>query len=990
MLPLSARGTFKVQDLDAKVRESCGCGLDAVQAGHVARNQELRGQLASFGLSDFFDDRGTQHCRKMGLTFMASLSSSEEGRDWGSRRNDPISARQPKKAPSSKAFMRAQEALERDTERAKKTAAGVLNDLREEQRLLADEVTQRQIEVVFMEVPCFEQYLPPGVLRGDLQPHTVEKDAEIQDKLAFEKANSMMRGNMSHLAGHTMSWRLPTEDLVAAAQAAKFWAQAARPQLRDIGIDRPSFCRFVIESGLVHFETAPLFWAASLFDEVSRPLRCSSSDGPLRELAPVTQVVCSFHLVCIIDTLVSARCGGDKAEACRLLRRIPAAAKARLPEHLFEDARSEGEEDRPPPVILPKLQLMRHPSLALGVDEDGPGARGASRGDDAVHGGISRDELVRSFLVEPEVLHLVAQHFELFSRLHGCYADASGNLSFQGLLQFCTDFHLAPSVASSHMLQHVYESARCLDGPVDPSAAATTAVSPQRTLRASRCGGPMPPSEPRSARMNPPAPTEPRASMISPKARLTPDSGSAPASRRPSQRIAPLSGQESRSRRPSDAVSSGSGAGSQDAAVDRPERRVNGSTSASPPPMNRAGNAASQGEKSGLAAGAGGKGKRASRGARIGVFGPAAFAESLLRIAFAHLEWYGNAQQHSTGGLTRVVWLIAYLRYVFIGLRSSLHRYETHGADAEDAGEPENSPEDASHDGLPTRPTRGRAPAQQPHGSLLAALRDTPDALWSDPPPPSTSWSRSRTVVRPALQVADSLSFSKKQKNAEAKSPTRTRSLKTPRALMRKMKSPRSQGNPGESRAGSKGPAQRASSKTSNGDVPYGSPRCSTVGAEEPSRRAAKDAREQNGTPVAAPSPAAAATLPKVDRKRPEALVQLRRLGSKTSVLNEFGLVTGDPWVESGRCRRCRWQLEGSGAWGRATCFGCSAVEGLDLEQHPFRILLLPAPVGKGRSGQAAPELRAPRAELPGRGQQLHRSPLTPPHIQGSDALRVT
>merc|ERR1712232_497118 len=75
---------------------------------------------------------------------------------------------------------------------------------------------------------------------------------------------------------------------------------------------------------------------------------------------------------------------------------------------------------------------------------------------------IIRDELVYSLMMEPEVVHLVTKYQDLFVTFHNCYTDGEVAMSHAQLLQFCTDFQLAPVVCSANFLETAFLNARCL------------------------------------------------------------------------------------------------------------------------------------------------------------------------------------------------------------------------------------------------------------------------------------------------------------------------------------------------------------------------------------------------------------------------------------------------------------------------------------------------------------------------------------------------
>lgn len=991
-LPPINQRALKMRQLEADVLARAGCGLEFLRTEDVAVNRDLRRQLEELELNEFFDDRGIPRCRRLGLAFTASLNVTGP-RLWGSEMKE-LSTNGTSNLQSAKAFMKAQEAKEKDIEQRKKKVAESFGAIDASQKLRVEDVALRQVEVIFIEIPDFKRYLPAGVVASDLVPMGLERNDEMQDRLAYDRANAFL-GDKHWIICSQMNWILTQWEVAVLLRISSLWNKGTRPLLGSMGMDRPTFCRFILDVGLVSYQKAPFHWAISLFDEVARPMHCMI-ESSTTQTVPVSTVVCNWHFVCIVDMLLRARFGPGSVEAAEpaLTRsgsapKVVAAGATPKPVPKAEEEKAKKEMEAEARLFAKRLLSIArqrlHPCIveASGVTETEiqellDGQRPESDLDDADRtrneGGptaaagaklagvdleewreIVRDQLVYSFLVEPEVLHLVSQHREIFTRLQACYADEEhGGMSFESLLQFFVDFHLSPSIASSHILRRVYSSARCLDTPPWPVALAPISSEPG-TPRSIASGSdvllPELPSQHRSGERR-------RRTHGKEESETVVSREASPVPRRSRGATPPLSLQRETlaldslltapsSKKKKDLKSRTSAAhtshrssfaSTTSSSVDRVKRHL---LAKSPNDRDSASVCSEE---------------RDPGPPLVGIFGLSAFVEVLCRVAFTHLEWYGNGQQFSTGGLARVVWLTTYLRCVFAHLRVSMRRQE------------------GSTD-------RGI------HAPLMAALR-LPNSLWDSPLLDEGVKRRAQTLGSiPVAELPSKANFKKNLLRPAANKrqfPSRLGLMRGPARLgsMRKTKLL------GDTPFGSKTTLR---SNFSNSEV-LATPSAQETPARHTSFRSglpddSDDSMDEHAAPSVMQTPR---ILGKAKTGHWTCTLHTPQPPSKEPVADRRRSVTkltyapydiGQPWVVEGKCRRCSSQVDAS-SWGKPSCAGCSVVDAIDYERHFFRALLVDPPEGLHPDGQ----LRA-RQVSDGSFHPRHAA-LTPPQLCSSNALR--
>lgn len=223
-----------------------------------------------------------------------------------------------------------------------------------------------------------------------------------------------------------------------------------------------------------------------------------------------------------------------------------------------------------------------------------------------------RERLLQAMLIEPEVLHLVFLYQEIFRLLYDCYAKDDQHMEFPELLRFCVDFYLVPQFATEESLKGLYEGALCLEKRPEPDI--PQSVSMDRTSL----------------------------TIFKKKASVL---GRMSIAMRPSGKKASVKLKTIKKQSSSSALSRSSSMTSQSskskAVAETDSDAFNRSTSLS-------------------------EDTRVSEPA----FRLAAFIETIVKLSFLHAGFYGNAVQLCSSSYFKVTWLLTYLRWVMEHMHS--------------------------------------------------------------------------------------------------------------------------------------------------------------------------------------------------------------------------------------------------------------------------------------------------------------------------------
>jgi len=590
-------------------------------------------------LSDYFDDRGSPRFRRLGLSFAAK--QHDDIRDtFGSRMEGDFSSPGRREFISARAAHRASEAMEKDAIKTRERTQNLLQQLSNMDKHLVKDVCERQLQMIFCEIPQFSKYLPPGVQQPDLLPAEIHKEEEYKDRRAAERWNAYF-GDKNWVEGGKMGWLLPRKEILQLNETLIVWSRATRGINYPLGMDRSTFVRFLLDCGLVDQEKVPLFWAVQIFDSVARPVRVCPADATWAMTAPAMFAVNRWTLMSVLDPIIrqhfdSSNSSGFMSWLTSAVQHLPSYIREETLERVlktpvtdcneeFNDAKVRGQNSPMPPSVDGVTHMSENEIPNMEVQVTGIG--GAISGYNippwlqpperpvsslnTTRQTLTREWLVQSMLAEPEVLNIIMQYFPIFRKLHESYAP-EGNMHYPKFMQFCLDFRLAPELVPCEFVKVLYESAQCTDALFLPPVQSESGQPVRRSA-----------------------------------SKETVSSTITRGSRRP---------------RPVESIESHDGVGSR-----RARSRASGTGSLR------------QHLEENTDSMAAGETPIPDVPEVPASFGPNSFVEVIFKTTFNYLGFYGNIAQQSTGAYARAVWTISYLHFVFSHLHDSLQRRSTHG-----------------------------------------------------------------------------------------------------------------------------------------------------------------------------------------------------------------------------------------------------------------------------------------------------------------------
>lgn len=652
---LSARSW--APDIEASVRASTTTPLALLRASDLRRSADLRVQLSDLQLNAYFDSHGGPRFRRLGLSF-AAKQHAQVGATFGSTGQDtpthskvesidedssPESLKghrlalkvrsadtaerappPPRRVSQVRQYLNAESAKKRDSQMARRQTRMLLRTAAEAEQVRVADVRERQLRQLFAELPLsvsIMALLPPGVSLANLLPPDPAPEQEQRNFFLTERMNGNVHDRY-WTEGQGMGWLFGTrEEAIQIATTLERWTRAHLGTHCPWGIDRSTFCRFILETGLYDSRKAPFHWTISMFDSVAVPMRCSPTGSLSAPTAPYCYIANRWNILSVLDIVLRQLFELKSKRRC--LEQIAHFAKRNLPQAVLsedltplglggpveiEESEPETPLESPPfPSLLPilppppKRSLKKpKPSYRRRIS-DGSSVRSSvgsvrfrasmtasvasseasssvntpqeeSRAEGQEEESVvaqpptilvreQRDRHAIAMLLEPEVLHMTVTYSELFRQVHGCYANSEGHMTFTALLQFCQDFCMTPEISSIDGLRTLYDTAKCVEVSATALASLNAAAAARAALNAS----------PRSASRTP-----------------------------------------------------------------RPHHRGHSERCHS----------------------------RSHHHEVQMIFGPHAFQETLLRASFLYLGNYGNPVQQSTSAFCRVVWLLVRLRYV--------------------------------------------------------------------------------------------------------------------------------------------------------------------------------------------------------------------------------------------------------------------------------------------------------------------------------------
>lgn len=683
--------------------KSHGLDTQTINSMHLQKEESLKKNLTSLKLGEHFDRYGKPSFRSLGLAFAAKHVLPKKDNSWGSV-VEPIPKRDRNSEADSlwaaRAFIQSQEEVQKDHKRWKQQALDLLNSIPEHERYKDEDVKRRQTDIFFLEVPDFPQYLPPAVTMSTIQNIADLEPDLARNRYATGRANNLLE-ERSWFSGGMMSWRLLKSDVLSLSEAANLWSEAAWPNGgAQVGMDRATFCRFILETGIVDQRRVPFAWAVSLFDDMSHAMRCCSLEDSLPQLSPQLPVVNRWELISILDELIEQQSRNPVAKT-NFIRSLYRIAKFRLPQYALSgmtDARWAALASEN--IAMQEVSNQSSPGK-LSEEKSRKASKDTMKGHQSAVATLdaneakSRERRVSSMLIEPEVLQLLWQHEEVFRVLHRCYADDTGHMSSQALAQLASDFRLSPRLLSLNPLLTLYTSTQCLEmaSPSEPSLPDLDELSDfagtsHGNASKSRPGGressisqqgqpqltPRPPSQSRHTPRPPSQSHKPSTDKRSPKARR-PSAASlqSMSGERHQRRGSSISNgrRHSRSSNPVERPTSGSSVISNYSSKGVRQLASPRSISSGPDPPAKWPPAIPWEGVLELV-------RRNDTGRSAtsvpSKFGPNALMELLSKVAFNYLSFYGNMQQRSMTGFLQATWLLTHLRFVSSCLLKSLDK----------------------------------------------------------------------------------------------------------------------------------------------------------------------------------------------------------------------------------------------------------------------------------------------------------------------------
>eukprot|EP00927_Polykrikos_kofoidii_P015122 TRINITY_DN16707_c0_g1_i2.p1 TRINITY_DN16707_c0_g1~~TRINITY_DN16707_c0_g1_i2.p1 ORF type:complete len:1037 (-),score=163.19 TRINITY_DN16707_c0_g1_i2:301-3411(-) len=663
-------------EMESMLRESAGNrDLDSLEMSDLRQNNVLRRDLQQLRFNQHFDGRGTPIFRRLGLTFAAKQFPAVR-ETFGSRATfhsdgDRLCT---KTRCRAKAYRLSVEAVAKDRQLGQKRRIEFRE--RQDEKVEASDVVERQLDMLFFEVPAFREYLPDDVDVDDIIPRDANRVDETKARRNADAMNARFEDTYWKITQRT-SWLLSWQDACLVQEVLVLWSKASTGSRVPFGIDRPTFCRLILDLRLVDHDKVPYFWAVALFDEVAVIMRSCTADSAS---APFRCYANFWQVVSVLDILI--RQHFDDTSKDVFLETLRSVARRSLPRHFMPELErvlgtstvTESEAHTSSVGDIEKdLRTPATGQTAPSIDEVDSAAKSKLSTADIDQEMSNRDFLISAMLLEPEVLHLIMQHIAFFGNLHRSYADDTGHLSFSRMLQFCTDFWLIPSITSSAYVRSVYEMAVSVETKDRPSSSMSGKKPRQRCANAS-CQKATPQREEghecdheeakgqSKRRKSTGSCALPAATlrcvmkvMAIPKlqgglARRGSSAGqNVPSDQASSQAVA--SGTVAKLREPKVRSASIKHGGElqvpkarrSSSKRDTSKESVASSTDSAPPPKAPA--------------------PPPQRAVTV-TFGVAAFAEVISKIAFSYLGFYGNTVQQNSTSYARVIWMIVYLTYV--------------------------------------------------------------------------------------------------------------------------------------------------------------------------------------------------------------------------------------------------------------------------------------------------------------------------------------
>lgn len=702
-------------------------GPEGIVAEDIARNPELHEQFKAYSLRDYFDQDGRRKFQNLSLTYAARHQKNLK-LQFGSTSDAHLRPAHLEHASfSARAYHLATEAIARDKELIAARGISEQESLTAEDKVRQEDVRNRQTEFLFLEVPEPHKYLPPGVTLDQILPPDLSPEEEQKQKWKDERLNSsldQLLESSTTVGGVRNDWLLSMQEIAELMKWIQLWNSAARGHNIPQGMCRPTFCQFLFDAGLVGTKEVPYHWAVSLFDAHANPSRCCPQESSQYSTAPFTKSVNRWNLVGVIDRIMRQYCDiytkkeffkkvigrlRDKipSQYChpREIKKVTGTAQTNARGSIIVSRRSITMEEEDGDDGASKVSEKRKSVVsAASAASSQPWLKPPERPLSSVDTGrehLKRDRLVSSMIKEPDVLHLMKKYKPMFKSLFDCYAK-DGKMAFPEFLQFAVNFRFMPRVASTYVLQYMYDSVVCTE------EREVIEYRKQKKEKEKRASMPRDLKSPRSARKGDKGTPRQRQSRKGPgekgpnrlsveptgkqRGTFKANDGEEPKTPNPTPRSPP---------KKKGTNGSGDSTGSKDSVPSTPS--LDGKIPSTPSTQCPDSNSSSEKRDSAsslltvtterlsiddsiaedavsVAGSEDSEWDTIEVRHKEQVFGVNAFAEAILKVSFSYLCFYGNTVQANCCSFAKAVWVITYIHCMYDHFQQSRTR---HAAEAE-------------------------------------------------------------------------------------------------------------------------------------------------------------------------------------------------------------------------------------------------------------------------------------------------------------------
>lgn len=608
-----------------------------LQTGDLTRSKGLAAKFKQYRLRDYFDSSGQRRYRNISMSF-ASRQSEDKDNDGTKRSRENIQTRD----QTAREARLAAEMIQRDRNNIHDKNLQVYRELNEEEQELKSELLKRREDQLFIEIPLWQQCLPESINIKDLMCPLLSVEKERLERKQAERTNNDI---MDDQKTSRQGWVMTTPQLKEVIKVLQLSRQAHGTEW-SFGTDRSTFFRFLYDMGVIAEDLCPASFVGACFDEQSRPLRMTKMESWVGDdvlaTAPMCMLVSQWGFAAALNSCLQRRYGLQNPdpefferledEARRLSMIIKAAAEG------TGGAVQKKEDDESPSMNRDSPGSVQKRSST----SDSPGSPGRRRrgeteedhGAKAIKLFCVRERWIACMLVEPEVQDIITHYKTLWIAFYKCYTGKyqEDTMSFEEFLQFARDWCLIPRLASTHVVLRAYRASECLERNKKPLF--STALAPK-------------------ARQS------------------TQQSTGMQQSTRPSQKMPPVNQRKSQKKAEdlpeAEKISEDlpeADEGNLDVTLKRPPKNYKVPLSIDLSASNEV--PSKKGEPY----------TPASLTLRQG-FGLACFTEAICRTTFHYLAINGNNIQQATSSRAKLLWLLTYLRNIFLTAKESLVKSPT-------------------------------------------------------------------------------------------------------------------------------------------------------------------------------------------------------------------------------------------------------------------------------------------------------------------------